>query len=318
MKRLILFHLTFFILHSSLAHPGVGIVKDSKGNIYYTDLNQIWKIKPDGTKSVVIRGVHSHEIAIDPEDNLYGEHLWYNGESAGTWGHYAWRLNSNGKLDTLIGPKEGYLDNYSFNRDGAGNMYWIQQWKPNRIKKLTPDGKLIILAEKEMGEIGWMHVTSDGRIYFTDHKDLYQLDQSGKIHLLARNPGAVNTSKSSLWGIWTDRSENIYIANMDQGKVVKIDSSGKISTLIASSADWFPLSGVFDDKDNLWLMEGNKVNEVRVRKILSKELASEPKTSKVVFGNSVFIGSLLLALVVLLIYAYYKKKHTTIFFANAL
>jgi hypothetical protein len=38
--------LILFIMSSVLlmAHPGVGIVVDSKGNVFNTDLYQIWKI----------------------------------------------------------------------------------------------------------------------------------------------------------------------------------------------------------------------------------------------------------------------------------
>lgn len=34
------------------AHPGSGIVQDGRGNIFFTDLKQVWKITPDGQKSV--------------------------------------------------------------------------------------------------------------------------------------------------------------------------------------------------------------------------------------------------------------------------
>lgn len=59
------------------AHPGIGLVKDSKGNMFYTDLTKILKISVDGKKTVDVPNVHSHEIFIDENDNLYGEHLWY-------------------------------------------------------------------------------------------------------------------------------------------------------------------------------------------------------------------------------------------------
>lgn len=66
------------------AHPGIGIVKDSKGNIFYTDLKQVWKITPDAIKTIAVKGVHTHELFIDEQDNLFGEHLWYNGEAKDT------------------------------------------------------------------------------------------------------------------------------------------------------------------------------------------------------------------------------------------
>jgi hypothetical protein len=48
---------------------------DSRGNFFYTDLSHVWKIAPSGAKSIALRGVHTHELYLDREDNLYGEHL---------------------------------------------------------------------------------------------------------------------------------------------------------------------------------------------------------------------------------------------------
>jgi hypothetical protein len=271
MKSFLLFCLSLAAFSLAFSHPGIGIVKDSRGNIYYTDLKQIWKISTQGVKTVVVRGVHSHEIAIDANDNLYGEHLWYNGEALDTWGHYVWRLSSNGRFDTLMGPRPGFLDDYSFRRDAAGNMYWIQQWKRTRFKKRTSDGQEIVLAEKDLAKIGWMHVTAKGKIYFTDRTNLYQLDQQGNIRELAKKPAGKSFSSGSLWGIWTDDSNNIYVADMDSKKVIRVEESGKQTTILKTSGAWFPLSGVFGNDGGLWLMEGNYLNEVRVRKIIKKE-----------------------------------------------
>jgi hypothetical protein len=77
-----------------LAHPGVGIVMDSKGNVFYTDTERVLKIDASGRKSVVIPNVHTHELFLDANDNLFGEHLWYEG-SNNTWHHYVWRYSAN-------------------------------------------------------------------------------------------------------------------------------------------------------------------------------------------------------------------------------
>lgn len=50
---------------------------DSKGDVYFTDLKHVWKLAPDGKKNIVVSNVHTHELWIDANDNLYGEHLWY-------------------------------------------------------------------------------------------------------------------------------------------------------------------------------------------------------------------------------------------------
>jgi streptogramin lyase len=48
-------------------HPGIGIVEDSNGGVFYTDLKQVWRIDPAGNKSVVVRNVHTHELDTNHE-----------------------------------------------------------------------------------------------------------------------------------------------------------------------------------------------------------------------------------------------------------
>lgn len=128
------------------AHPSVSVAMDSRSNIYYSDLKQVWKIAPDGKKSVAVPNVHTHELYVDAEDNLYGEHLWYEGEATDEWGHYVWRLAADGKLTRIIPPRQGFRDDYrdfSFVRDRAGNMYWaLREAKPIVIRRVARDGKV--------------------------------------------------------------------------------------------------------------------------------------------------------------------------------
>jgi hypothetical protein len=46
-----------FLLDAAMhyAHPGVGIVMDSKGNVYYTDLSRVWKIDTRGKNQLLFR-----------------------------------------------------------------------------------------------------------------------------------------------------------------------------------------------------------------------------------------------------------------------
>jgi hypothetical protein len=109
---------------SPMAHPGVGIVMDSKGNVFYTDLHQIWKIDLQGKKVMAVRNVHSHELYRDKHDSLYGEYLRYEGEATDKWGHYVWKLSADGKLEKVIPDTEGFLKNYSYGHatGGAENL----------------------------------------------------------------------------------------------------------------------------------------------------------------------------------------------------
>src|SRR5438046_1994660 len=94
---------------AALAHPSVSILMDSRGNVYFSDLAKVWKINPQGIKSVAVDGVHTHELYLDKEDNLFGEHVWYNGDAAGTWGHYVWKLSHEGKFEKTKPDTPGFL-----------------------------------------------------------------------------------------------------------------------------------------------------------------------------------------------------------------
>ena len=76
------FHRFFFFAAALLltrflatAHPGVGLVEDSRGNVYYTDLVHVWKISPDGRKTIAVRNAHTQRlpaIAAATHDNHTG------------------------------------------------------------------------------------------------------------------------------------------------------------------------------------------------------------------------------------------------------
>lgn len=285
------------------AHPGIGIVKDKKGNIYYSDLKQVWKISPDGKRTVVVPNVHTHELYMDSADNLFGEHLWYNGEQLNTWGHYVWSLKNDGSVVRIVEPKEGFLENYSFVRDDAGNMYWVERWKVSRIKKKSPDGTVSTVAEGRWGDVRWMYATPSGNVYFTNWHNLYKADTAGNVTLMANDidrttAGSVpNGGSHNLYGIWTDRSENVYVAIMGGQMIKKITPEGVISVVLHTVTPWTPTGGIFDNAGNLYVLENSLTNEVRVRKIAANELNGAVKPMKWNFFNNILPVTIALLLI---------------------
>jgi hypothetical protein len=126
MRKRFLYSILFLLLTASVsAHPGIGIVMDSRGNVFYTDLKQVWKISPKGRKSIAAANVHTHELYIDANDNLYGEHLWYEGEATDKWGHYVWKLHADGKLEQVIPRREGFRAEFFLSRQ-AHCRFWAR------------------------------------------------------------------------------------------------------------------------------------------------------------------------------------------------
>jgi hypothetical protein len=285
MKKFLVFIFLVQISFTIAAHPGIGIVKDGKGNIYYTDLKQVWKISSDESKTVAVTGIHTHELYIDEQDNLYGEHLWYNGEAQNTWGHYAWCLKSDGELVKEIKPTQGFLTNYSFVRDTAGNMFWVERFTTSRIMKKSKSGEITKIAEDKFGFIGWLFAAKNGSLYFTENNKLHKLSadkrsDTYRIETLAANIGSRSADFTVLghnydsYGIWTDPEENIYLAMIDSKKVIRIAAGGKAETILGTNSLWTVCSGVFDDNGNMWILENSPTNEVRARKIAKQELAA--------------------------------------------
>ena len=279
MKKLLVTCCWLLVVLTMKAHPGIGIVRDSKGNIFYTDLKQVWKISPGGSKEIVVKGVHTHELYIDEQDNLYGEHLWYNGEAKNTWGHYTWCLKNNGELVKDIEPTEGFLNNYSFVRDSAGNMYWVERFTTSKIMKKSMSGEITKLIEGKFGFIGWLFSTKTGIFYFTENNKLHRLLPDGKLETVAENIGSRSTDFTMMgrnydsYGIWTDVADNVYLAMIDSKKVIRIDSNGKPETILAANSLWTVTSGLFDKNGNMWVLENSATNEVRARKIDQQSLA---------------------------------------------
>src|SRR6476661_357768 len=145
--RCLAFVLLFVLLPISraAAHPGVGIVMDRQGNVFYTDLFRVWRITPDGRKSVVVPDVHTHELSIDSAGNVFGEDLKYIGDDK--WRHRIWRRSADGRVSDVVPWTEGFWREYGFVHDAAGAMYWVRC--PERvctIRKRTAAGRVSDVA----------------------------------------------------------------------------------------------------------------------------------------------------------------------------
>ncbi len=269
------FTFAFTILCSAgFSHPGVGIVEDSRGNVFYTDLKQVWKITPSGQKTVAVPNVHTHELYLDEQGFLYGEHLWYNGDKRDTWGHYVWRLSPSGQIEKVIPDTEGFLENYSFVRDHHGNMYWADRSKPcQQVVKRGVDKVTRPVSSECFENIRKVEALPDGSLYLIDFQDLKKIDAGGKVYTIASKIANKQWVKSStdnqnaVMGIWYDPQGNLYAAVMSERLVKKFGSDGKERIAYKTSWPWAPSGGMVDSKGNLWLLETTMTNEVRVERV---------------------------------------------------
>ena len=256
------------------AHPGIGIVVDSRGNVFYTDLEQVWRIAPDGTRSVAVPGVHTHELYLDAEDNLYGQHLWYDGEASDTWGHRVWKLSRDGELADVIPATRGFLERYSFVRDARGNMYWAGDGEGDAsdrvsIQKLAPDGTLTRLAgggagradgvgkEAQFEDLRWISATPEGVVHAIDGGRLRRVAPDGTVTTLASlAEGGLDLfggKKHRLFGLCADRAGNVYVANLWKERVERVTPSGDVTVFAEGCA---PTGVTVSPAGDVFVLEG--------------------------------------------------------------
>jgi hypothetical protein len=124
MKHVLATCLLLLVAAPAWAHPGIGIIMDRRGNVFYTDLVHVWRITPNGSKSIAVRDVHTHELTLDSLGNLYGEDSEYLGGDR--WRHRIWRLSPDGRMADAVPWRAGFLQDYEdfgFVRDRVGAMY---------------------------------------------------------------------------------------------------------------------------------------------------------------------------------------------------
>jgi len=257
------------------AHPGIGIVMDSKGNVFYTDLNHVWKISTKGELSIAVRNVHTHELYMDEEDNLYGEHEWYEGEVTDKWGNYVWRLCNDGVFEKTIQDVEGFLDNNTLVRDLENSTYWVEKTDDHEmLKKQTLSGQNCFVTDHYFEDIRWMYFSKhDNNLYVVDHLTIKKVTPHGDVTVITDSLKDAKFSFSGvadrhyIFGIWSDEKKNLYVAVYGAGHVKKISPDGKMTTIFESNTFWSPNGGLKAPDGTHWIMEFSKRNRTRVRKI---------------------------------------------------
>lgn len=276
MRRLAVICFLGFLCFSQIqAHPGIGIVMDSKGNVFYTDLSHVWKISSDGERTLAVRDVHTHELYIDSQDNLYGEHEYYNGEVIDTWGDYVWCLNSSGEFKKTIPDVEGFLDDNTLVRDLNDNSYWAEKSGGSQVlKKQTPSGRISTFSNHRFNDIRWKYFSkTDQYLYIIDLLSVKKVSPEGKVSIVAENlkengPPFENVAdRHYLFGLWADQGKNLFVAVYGAGKVKKVDFNGDVTTVYESPNGWSPCGGLSGPDGTMWIMEFSSKNTTRVIKI---------------------------------------------------
>jgi len=278
-RTAILFFSLFFIglMTDVLSHPAWGIVVDTNGQIYFSDLETIYKIDSQGKLSIFRAGVsgrHVHDLSIDAGGNIYG---WENVYEPQTEKHLRafWKMSPKGEYTEIVSLTENPPLGISIWRDSGGNTYSVEPWnnekKETKIIKRTTDGTTSVFAggkygyldgQKEKAEfnvITDMAFGKDNTIYLTNDDKVRKIDRFGMVTTIYRNETTNQNQKNSetfsrLYGLDVDKENNVLAADFANNRLLKISSDGKISTFLKSEKDWSPI-GVATFGDEVYVLE---------------------------------------------------------------
>jgi sugar lactone lactonase YvrE len=265
---------------SATAHPATGIVRDRAGNIYFSDLETIWKIDTSGKLSVFRPGVsgrHVHELAIDEQDNIYGADLSYESQK---FINDIWKMTPAGRFEYLLEPTDKPPRGMSIWRDRAGNNYLVDQNNHTKIQTLllrrSPDGSVMTLAGGAYGHadgkgtaarfssVGNLAFAPDGSIYLTDGATVRRVAMDGTVATLASGlnvrtaqdkPTLFGGSDQNLTGIAVDAAGNVFAADSENRRLFKISREGKTEIVLRVDPPYFPNGVVAGPGGEVYVLE---------------------------------------------------------------
>jgi NHL repeat-containing protein len=258
---------------SADAHPSWGLVVDRQGRIYFGDVdsNSVWRTSPDGKVAQVVTGKHSHELFMDENGNLYGEHVYYDAAN-NKWIRSLWELTEQGQLKELLAPTADVPRGMGLLMDRLGNHYGFAISADGNqeyvLVKKAPDGSLVNLAGSQSGyadgkgsEARFKAVQAkvfgpDGAIYITDGSCVRRIAMDGQVTTPGGNPlgGIEQGEHPRLLGLTVDPSGNIYVADYEAHCIRRISADGSVTTAFESGPFWSP-SGVALVGDSLYALE---------------------------------------------------------------
>lgn len=276
--RLLFLILTLLISTSSLiAHPGIGMVYDGDQTIFYTDLEHVWKLNTKtGVSEIMLEDIHTHELFLDKEGNLFGEHYWYV-EAEEKFKNYIWKLSSEGVFQKIRNEQYGENEDFGFIRDdNFGSYNIIKSGQDYHIIREDSSGTRV-LHRTILNNPTWKYLTDDNELLFVDYPAIYKADKNNVAVVspdvsASRLPFSIQSDEHNIYGIWTDSNNLIYVAVYGGRLIKRIDQEGIVKKVYRSGFMWSPVNGVFDSENNLWLMECKLNGKIRVVKVSEDDL----------------------------------------------
>ena len=267
------------------AHPGSGIVVDSRGNVFVADINRgLLKFTPQGSVSVVWKDA-GHWLAVDGERKF----ARMNFEKSEHWPRWFKHRNPPGSELALISDGGSPL---VIHRDG--NLYYVcndEKMVPGglQIGRLSPDGKLALVAPSlrpranELGGLKGLAPGPDDSLFAVTPGAVLKVKLDGTFVIVKQRilppdcdrylpPNTPPAYEPFLTGLTVSPQGDIYLAATGCRCVLKLNPDGHIATVLKAEAPWSPTGLALQDQD-LYIAEWTNAHSEqhdyrpRVRKV---------------------------------------------------
>ena len=285
MKPLWLIGLWALLSSGALAHPGSGIVVDSRGNVFVADISRgLLKFTPDGRVAIVLREA-GHWLAVDA-DRKFSRMDFQQSEH---WPRWFKHRNPPGSELALVSDGGSPL---VIHRDG--NLYYVtndDRMVPGglQIGRLSPDGKLALVAPvlkahaDELGGIKGLASGPDDSLYAVTPGAVLKVTLDGTFEIVRQSivvpgcdrylpPNMPRTHEPFLSGLVVSPRGDIYLAATGCRAVLKLDPNGRVSTVLNAETPWSP-TGLALHGEDLYVAEWTNAHSEqhdyrpRVRKV---------------------------------------------------
>ncbi len=255
--------LLFFVGRDLLAHPAWTLLIDKQGNFFFSDLDDVWRLRADGAVETYVKGVHTHQLYLYGDSVLYGTDVKY-AERTDTWSMRLWKSTAQGKtIDVLpwVTDFREFSGN-SFVIDSADVIYYTFE---GQVFKRTPEGEIALLSPFQFGRVSTIAPLSGLRVLVADtvgNGTLYAVDMQGKVSEMCANIAGdtlinppFDVDRFNKYVSISEADGIVYLASWGGRRVLKLDpSTGESTEVYRSQGDRYPV-GVAEHDGKLFVLE---------------------------------------------------------------
>lgn len=282
-SSVIVFATVLWFSATAAAHPQWGVAADRRGQIYFSDIKNVWKVAADGSVSIFRKGGdwHTHDINVDENDNLYGADNSYDPTTKKFYGGI-WKMTPGGAFSWIVPMAETLPTGTGIWKDARGNTYHVisTPGSPPTLVSRSISGKLTVLSGSERTArsyrqsspySGGMAFGRDGTLFFTVGSAVFKASPAGTIQNLTGDIPKAGGTATMLLGLAVDDQSNIFVADWGNRRVLKIMANGQQTSVLNCDGTWYPTGVALREKDLYSLEESHSSDSkplgTRLRKL---------------------------------------------------